>query len=72
LNFGHQEVSADPDYPDRYVIQISHATAYPDVLGWAHQGFNNRMAETHGQPNLWRYERPRLDLVWQRMTRSLQ
>ena len=71
LNFGRPEVKEDPAHADRYVIQVSEASAYPDALGWATQGFNNRMAEEHGEPDLWRYQRLGPDLVCQRMTRSL-
>jgi len=71
LNFGHQQVKSDPEYADRYLLETSDATAYPEVLCWTTQGFNNRMAAAHDSPDLWRWERPRLDLVRFRMTRSL-
>jgi hypothetical protein len=71
LNFGHQEVKGDPEHADRYMLETSDATAYPEVLCWTTQGFNNRMAAAHDSPDLWCWERPRLDLVRFRMTRSL-
>jgi len=71
LNFGHQQVKKDPEYPDRYILETSDASAYPEVLCWTTQGFNNRMAAVHDTPDLWRWERPRQDLVQYRMTRSL-
>jgi len=71
LNFGHQEVRSDPEYADRYMLEISDASAYPDVLCWSTQGFNNRMAAVHDTPDLWRWERPRQDVVRYRMTRSV-
>jgi hypothetical protein len=71
LNFGHGQVKVDPDFPDRYVLEISGASDYPEVLCWTTQGFNNRMAAVHKTPDLWRWERPRPDLVRYRMTRSL-
>ena len=71
LNFGNQQVKSDPEYADRYILETSDATAYPEVLCWTTQGFNNRMAAAHDSPDLWRWERPRLDLVRFRMTRSL-
>jgi hypothetical protein len=71
LNFGCLQLKEDPEHADRYVIEISDAPAYPDVLGWGTQGFNNRMAAEHGHPDLWRYERLGPDRVRQRMTRSL-
>jgi hypothetical protein len=71
LNFGSQQVKEDPEHADRYVLEISDCQAYPDVLGWGTQGFNNRMAAEHGHPDLWRYERLGPDRVRQRMTHSL-
>jgi hypothetical protein len=71
LNFGHQEVRRDPEYADRYMLEISDARAYPEVLCWSTQGFNNRMAAVHDTPDLWRWERPRQDIVRYRMTRSI-
>jgi hypothetical protein len=71
LNFGNQQVKSDPEYADRYILETSDATAYPEVLCWTTQGFNNRMAAAHDSPDLWCWERPRLDLVRFRMTRSL-
>jgi hypothetical protein len=71
LNFGHQQVKHDPDYADRYMLEISDAGAYPEVLCWTTQGFNNRMAAAHDSPDLWRWERPRSDLIRYRMTRAL-
>ena len=71
LNFGHQQVKGDPEHADRYMLEIADATAYPEVLCWSTQGFNNRMAAAHDTPDLWRWERPRLDLIRYRMTRSL-
>ena len=71
LNFGQQQVKGDPEHADRYLLETSDATAYPEVLCWTTQGFNNRMAATHDSPDLWCWERPRLDLVRFRMTRSL-
>jgi hypothetical protein len=71
LNFGHQRVKDDPEHADRYMLEISEASAYPEVLCWTTQGFNNRMAAAHDDPDLWRWERPRPDLVRYRMTRSV-
>lgn len=70
LNFGRQQVKDDPDHGDRYILETSDASAYPEVLCWTTQGFNNRMAASHDSPDLWRWERPRLDLVRLKMTHS--
>ena len=71
FNFGHQAVKNDPQHEDRYMLEISEASAYPEVLCWSTQGFNNRMAAVHDTPDLWRWEHPRIDLVRYRMTRSV-
>jgi len=71
LNFAPSEVIEDPDHKLRYIIQHTDAKDYPEVLCWTNQGFTNRMAEEHGSPNLWYWERPRRDFVWFRMNRSV-
>ena len=71
LNFSANELLEDPDHALRYVIQHRDAEHYPEVLCWTTQGFTNRMAEEHGNPDLWFWERPRRDLLWFRMNRSV-
>jgi len=71
LNFSHWQVQPDPEWADRYRIEISGATAYPEVLVWQTEGLINRMATQHGEPDLWSWERVRPDLVVFRMNRSL-
>jgi hypothetical protein len=71
LNFAHWESKPDPDAEHRYVIEVSDAAAFPDELGWTSEGFVNRMARQHGDPDLWRWERARPDLVLFRMIRPL-
>jgi len=68
LNFVHLEVRDDPEYADRYMLEISDANAYPEVLGWSFQGFCNGMAAVHDSPDLWRWDRPHLRY---RMTRPV-
>jgi len=67
LNFARQRVTPDPDHSDRWLLETSEAAAYPEVLCWTSQGFFNRMAQEHGCPELWRWERPREDLIHFRM-----
>jgi hypothetical protein len=67
LNFSHASVEEDPVHVDRWMLVTSDAAAYPEVLCWTTQGFNNRMAEEHGCPDLWRWERPQPDLIHFRM-----
>jgi len=71
LNFAPNRLVIDPDHPDRYVIEHYEADAYPEVLCWTTTGFCNRMAEEHGSPGLWRWERSRREIVWYRMTRAV-
>ncbi|HBZ70319.1 MAG TPA: hypothetical protein DEP35_11540 [Deltaproteobacteria bacterium] len=71
VNFSRWEAQPDPECPDRYRIEISEATDYPEVLLWQTDGLINRMATQHGEPNLWRWERVRPDRIVFRMTRSL-
>ena len=68
LNFSRQEVKEDPDHSDRWLLETSDAAAYPEVLCWSSQGFFNRMAQEHGCPDLWRWERPQNDLIHFQMT----
>jgi len=71
VNFSRWETRPDPEWADRYRIEISEATDYPEVLAWQTEGLINRMASQHGEPNLWRWERVRPDLIVFRMNRSL-
>jgi hypothetical protein len=71
LNFAHTEVKPDPEHPDRWMQELHTTAAYPEVLCWSTQGFSNRMAEEHGAPDLWRWERPHPELVLFRMTYAL-
>ena len=71
LNFSRGQVQQDPEHDDRWMLVTADAAAYPEVLCWTTQGFSNRMAEEHNSPDLWRWERPSLDLVRFRMTRPL-
>ena len=71
LNFSPSELVQDPDHEFRYIIQHRDAEHFPEVLCWTTQGLCNRMAEEHGNPDLWYWERPSLDLLWFRMNRSV-
>ena len=67
LNFSRSSVKQDPDYDDRWILETTEAEAYPEVLCWTTQGFNNRMAQEHGCPELWCWERPQPDVILFRM-----
>jgi len=71
LNFVRTEVKPDPEHPDRWMQELHTTAAYPEVLCWTTQGFCNRMAEEHHAPELWRWERPRPELVLFRMNYAL-
>ena len=55
----------------RYRIEVSEAAAMPEVLCWTTDGFVNGMAEQSRRTGMWRWERPRQDLVIFRMKRDL-
>jgi hypothetical protein len=71
LNFGRQQVKDDPEHSDRYLLEYSDVAPYPESLCWTTDGFVNRMAKQHGEPDLWRWERRVPELMIFRMTRSL-
>jgi len=70
-NFGRWQAKLDPQHEDRYVIEITEASAFPEELCRTTQGFINRMARKMNLDDLWRCERVRPDLVVYRMIRSL-
>lgn len=71
LNFSVATAEVDPEHSDRWMVRHQSRIRFPEVLCWTTQGFNNRMAEEHGSPELWRFERQRDDLVHFRMNYSL-
>jgi hypothetical protein len=71
LNFAQVAVVQDPDHALRWIIQHTNALDYPEVLCWTTQGFCNRMAEEHGAPDIWFWERPKPDVVHFRMNREI-
>jgi hypothetical protein len=71
LNFSDVTVVQDPEHRLRWMLLRADAREFPDVLCWTTQGFSNRMAEEHGSPDLWRWERPEPDVVRYRMNREV-
>lgn len=69
LNFSKWESKRDPTDPHRWIIEVSDASAYPEVLCWSTLGLINRMASQHGAPGLWRWERLGPSIIHYRMTR---
>jgi hypothetical protein len=71
LNFSKWNHVKEEKHPRRYRIEVSEAAAMPEVLCWTTDGFVNGMAE-HGTGSLlWRWERPKRDLVVLRMTNDI-
>ncbi|HBZ70025.1 MAG TPA: hypothetical protein DEP35_09935 [Deltaproteobacteria bacterium] len=71
LSFSRWTVKPDAENDLQYVIEVSEAKDFPEVLCWRSDGFVNEMATQHGDSDLWRWSRPRQDLVVFRMTRRL-
>ncbi len=71
LNFAKSGVIEDPENSLRWIIQHSEAESYPEALCWTSQGFCNRMADEHGHPELWYWERTKPDVVEFRMNREV-
>jgi len=71
LNFSRWASKPDPKEARRYVIEVSEAREFPEVLCWRSDGLINEMARQHGEPDLWRWERPRADLILFRMVRPV-
>ena len=70
LNFLESSVVPDPDHAMRWMIRHRQARDYPETLCWTSQGFCNRMAEEHGMPELWYWERLEPGVVCFRMNRE--
>ncbi len=71
INFSTWTVVPDPDHGDRYRVEVRDAADFPDVLGWASQGFIDAMAEVHGLSGLWSWERVAPDFIVFRMLRAI-
>jgi hypothetical protein len=71
FNFSRWMSKPDPEEAGRYVIEVSEAQDFPEVLCWRSDGFVNEMATQHGEPDLWRWERVASDLILFRMARPV-
>jgi len=72
FNFSRWTARSDPDHGGRYLIEVTEAKDFPEVLCWTSDGFVNQMGAQHrSEGDLWRWERPRIDLIVFRMTRGL-
>jgi hypothetical protein len=71
LNFSRWVVRPDPGQAARYVIDVTEAKAFPEVLAWRSDGFVNEMATQHGDPDLWSWQRVAADHIVFRMVRDV-
>jgi hypothetical protein len=71
-NHSRWEVKVDPEHNDRWMIEVTEASAFPDAFIRGNEGFINRMSAEAGLKDLWRGERPRGDVIRYRMTRPLR
>jgi hypothetical protein len=63
LNFSRWTARIDANHADRYVIEVSEATDFPETLCWRSDGFINEMAARHSGGDLWDWVRPARDRV---------
>jgi len=58
-NFSQWAVKADPERKHQYILEVTDATAFSDVLCWRIDGFINEMAVQGGQVDsaLWAWKR---------------
>jgi hypothetical protein len=71
LNFSRWTSKPDPGHEGSYMIEVSEAKDFPEVLAWRSEGFVNEMATQHGDPDLWSWERVKPDLLVFRMLRPV-
>ena len=71
LNFSRYEPRPDPKHPRRWIIEVIDALDFPEVLCWRADGLINEMAQTHGEDDLWTWERVAPDRICWSMTRDL-
>jgi len=71
LSFSRWAAKPDPERALCYRLEITEATDFPRELMLTSEGFANRMAKQHGDPDLFRAERVAPDVIWMRMIRAL-
>jgi hypothetical protein len=64
-NFSTWVVKIDPDHEHQYMLEVTDASAFSDVLCWRIDGFINEMAKESGQSksDLWAWKRVSPDHV---------
>ena len=71
FNFTTWTSKPDLEHEGRYVIEVSDAADFPETCALRAYGFINEMATEHGEPDLWRWSRPRPDLIVFEMVRQV-
>jgi hypothetical protein len=72
MNFSKWSSRPDEDHELRYVIDVTEAADFPEVLGWTSLGFVNCMARAGGGgDDVWRWERVDAENLAFRMNRPL-
>ena len=71
LNFSRWASRPDPEQANRYVIEVTEARDFPEVLAWRSDGFVNQMARVHGDDDLWSWDRVGADRIVFRMIRDV-
>jgi hypothetical protein len=68
LNFSKWGARPDPEIEGRYVIEVTEARDFPEVLCWTSDGLVNEMAAQHREGgDLWRWKREAPDRIVFRM-----
>jgi hypothetical protein len=68
FNFSKWGARPDPAHPHRYLIEVTEARDFPEVLCWTSDGFVNEMgAHSRRDADLWKWERPSADRIVFRM-----
>lgn len=70
FNFSRWSARPDPETGDRYLIEVTEAQDFPEVLCWSTQGFINGMSSLRQSP-AWRWRRAANDHVVFQQTRAL-
>jgi hypothetical protein len=68
FNFSKWGARPDPVHGRRYLIEVTEARDFPEVLCWTSDGFVNEMgAQSRRDADLWKWERPTADRIVFRM-----
>lgn len=72
-NFSDWAVKVDPEHKHQYLLEVTDAAAFPDVLCWRIDGFINEMAREggHTETDLWTWKRVAKDHVVFQMLRPV-